>query len=119
MPENTPPTEPPSLSTALEIELVQRRLAAVEARVKDLNTQGAASAGVLANRFLAGMSGVAAAALVVIAASMVWQAAHPQSPARPVVVMQAPSASDGSAQAQPFRQPAMTQLPGFRPGPRG
>lgn len=127
MPENTSHTELPSLSTVLEMELVQRRLAAVEAQVKELDasleTVGPGSAGVLASRFLAGMSGVAAAALVVIAASMVWQAAHPQSPARPVVVMQAPVPGDSSTQTQPFRQPAhqpgMTHIPTLRPSPRG
>lgn len=117
MPDNAPHAEAPSLSTSLEIERVRRRLAAVEARVKELDSPRHASAGVLASRFLAGMSGVVAAALVVIAASLVWQAAYPAASARPVA-MRAP-AGDASAQAQPFRQPGLSQSPGFRPGPRG
>lgn len=120
-------SEKPTLETAMEIALVQRRLAAVEARVRDLDTPPAsAPAGILAGRFLAGMSGVAAAALVVIAASMVWQTAHP-SAAGQAVLMQAPASGDASAQAQPFRQPfhqpagqpGMPQFPLLRPAPRG
>ncbi len=113
MTESTNPTAPPALETALEIELVHRRLRAVEARVRDLDAiPASAPAGVLAGRFLAGMSGVAAAALVVIAASMVWQTTYPSS-AGQTVRMQPPM-GETSAQAQPFRVPAP-----IRPAPRG
>ena len=106
-------TERPTLESALEMEVMQRRLSAVEARVRDLDAHPAsAPAGVLAGRFLAGMSGVAAAALVVIAASMVWQTAHPSSAGQ--IVQMPPPTGETSAQAQPFRIPSPV-----RPSPRG
>jgi hypothetical protein len=112
--------------TALEIERMRQRMDRMEARLNARDGAPASPpnsppAGLLAGRFLAAMSGMATAALLLIAGSLVWQQMYPAPQAQPTVVVntppavvQAPTQAFHSGPAQMPMQ-ASAQMPSFRP----
>jgi len=124
-----------NLGTALEIERMRQRMDQMEARLNARDGAPASPpssppAGLLAGRFLAAMSGMATAALLLIAGSLVWQQMYPVPQSQPTVVvntppavMQAPAHANFQGNPQGINQginqsgpmQASAQIPGFRP----